>query len=150
MESPRLLDVYEKQLVRQAPRISDDRQEFFLKKAAHVALKSGMAHAHGTVVVLNNEIISTGFNQNTINFSHLWSIHSEVDALRKIRKNVDLSNAEMYVVRIGKDIDNPLKMSRPCTGCQNFILKRGIGKVYYSYSEVFDYGEFKNTKLKKK
>lgn len=139
------VDVYERRLVkREVPRFCDEREEFFLKKAGAVALKSGMNHQHGSVIVLNDEIISTGYNQFVTHFQHNWSLHSEVDALRKIGKHVDLTNAELYVVRINKNHEDALKMSRPCLGCQEYILKRGIGKVYFSWSNKADYGEYKN------
>ena len=118
------------------PKDCNGTQEGFLNKAAQVAFRSNMAQRHGCVVVLNGEIISSGFNHRCNHMFHRFSCHSEVDALRKIKRNMDLSAAEMYVVRIGPEsAGNPLRMSMPCEGCTRAIVKAGIGRVYYSWSE---------------
>lgn len=131
------------------PQDCDARQEFFMRKAAQLAFKSNMGHRHGCLVVINDEIISTGYNHTKIHFYHNWSCHAEIDALRKIKRNVDLSNAEMYVVRIGPEsLGHPFKMSKPCEGCEAAILKCGIKRVYYSWSHVTYTSE--KTKVDKK
>jgi deoxycytidylate deaminase len=121
------------------PKESDDRQEYFLKKATQLAFRSNMGQRHGCIVVdsQTDEIISTGYNHTAIHLYHKWSCHAEIDALRKIKRSVDLSNAELYVVRIGTEgMGNPLKMSKPCEGCSKAILKSGIKKTYYSWSPI--------------
>ena len=124
------------------PKPCDDRQKYFLDRAAHIALKSTMGQRHGCIIVQpspsgTNEILSIGHNHTSIHLYHQFSMHAEIDALRKIRKNVDLTNAELYVVRIGpQSLGHPLKMSKPCASCSEAIRKRGIGKVYYSWSEM--------------
>jgi deoxycytidylate deaminase len=118
---------------------SDDRQQYFLKKAAQLALKSNMGHRHGCIVVdsQTDEIISSGYNHTAIHMYHKWSCHAEIDTLRKIKRNTDLSNAELYVVRIGPEsLGNPLRMSQPCEGCSKAILKSGLKKIYYSWSHI--------------
>jgi deoxycytidylate deaminase len=121
------------------PKESNDRQEFFLNKAAQMAFRSTMGHRHGCIIVDKDHhtIISTGFNHTYIHLYHKFSIHAEVDALQKIKKNLDLSNCEMYVVRIGPH-GFPLKLSKPCEGCTKIILQSGIGKVYYSWSNIIN------------
>ena len=116
------------------PKDSTIRQNNFLNKAAQLALRSNMNQRHGCVVVLNDEIISCGWNHNYNYMYHNFSIHAEMDALRKIKKNVDLSVAEMYVVRIGPHKYSPLKLSKPCECCTKGIIVRNIGKVFYSWS----------------
>lgn len=111
----------------------NERQFIFFKKAAQHAYRSNLTQRHGCVVVLNDEIISTGFNHTYVHLYHKFSLHAEVDALRKIKRNVDLSNAELYVVRIGPESKgSPLRMSKPCDGCEKIIFKSKVGKVYYS------------------
>lgn len=120
------------------PKYRTEKQEYFLNKAAQIALKSNMGQRHGCVIIdENGEILSTGYNHTTTHMCHKWSIHAEIDAIRKIKKNIDLSNVELYVVRIGTDRSgNPLKMSKPCDDCTKQILKSGIGKIYYSWSHI--------------
>lgn len=125
--------------VQEVPKDSTERQNYFLNKAAQLAIRSNLNHRHGCVVVngQTNEIISTGFNHTSEHMFHSFSMHAEIDALRKIKKNVDLTTAEMYVVRIGPEsLGNPLKLSKPCEGCAKQILKVSIGKVYYSWSDI--------------
>lgn len=47
------------------------------------------------------------------------------------RSNIDFKNSIMVVVRINKNGDK-LKMSKPCSICQNLINQVSIPKVYYS------------------
>jgi deoxycytidylate deaminase len=123
------------------PKASTERQEYFLNVAAKVAHKSVMTHQHGAVIVLDNTIISTGYNYAYDHMCHTNSIHAEVDALIKVkgvRKN-SLTDAEMYVVRIGPNtMSNQLKYSKPCCSCQKAIAKYGIRKVYYSTSVEYN------------
>jgi deoxycytidylate deaminase len=120
-----------------SPKSCNDRQNYFLQCAAKVAQKSVMDHKHGAIIVLDNTVIATGFNYLYEHMCHKKSIHAEVDALLNVkgrRRNM-LNDAEMYVVRIGtKNMDCPLKYSRPCCDCQKAITKYGIRKVYYSTS----------------
>lgn len=120
-------------------KISDEKQEYFMNKAAQLAFRSNLGHRHGCIIVddSTSEILSTGYNHTKIHMYHKLSCHAEIDALMKIKRNVDLSNSKMYIVRIGSDnLGNPLKMSKPCEGCTKAILKSGIKKVYYSWSNI--------------
>ncbi len=129
------------------PRESTERQEKFIGVAKRLASKSDMAHRHGCVLVLGDEIISTGYNQYIEHFCHKFSIHAEVDALVKVKKRLRplLPSCELYVVRIGpKSMEGCLKYSRPCPDCARWIRKMGIGKVYYSTN--YDYEQFLETK----
>lgn len=123
------------------PKTSNERQSYFLDYAAKIAQKSVMEHKHGAIIVLDNEIIATGFNYLYEHMCHKNSIHAEVDALLNVkgrRRNM-LTEAEMYVVRIGpRNMDCPLKYSRPCCDCQKAIMKYGIRKVYYSTSHEYN------------
>jgi len=125
--------------IQEVPKDSNERQNYFLHKAAQLAFRSNLNHRHGCVVVNSqtNEIISTGYNHTSEHLFHSFSMHAEIDALRKIKRNMDLSNAEMYVVRIGPEsLGNPLKLSKPCEGCAKQILKVNLGRVYYSWSDI--------------
>lgn len=117
-----------------------DKQEYFLNKAANIATRSNVkAHRHGCVIVKDGEVISEGFNRHTKHMEHAFTIHAEVDALLKMKKNKKIaSECELYVVRIGTDLmGNPLKYSKPCIDCTNAILKAGIKRVYFSTDDDF-------------
>lgn len=124
-----------------SPKNTTDKQEFFMQAAAKVAQKSTMTHQHGAVIVVDNVIISSGFNYVYEHMCHMNSIHAEVDALLKVKgvKKTQLTDAEMYVVRIGpKTLCEQLKYSKPCCSCQKAIAKYGIRKVYYSTSLTYN------------
>lgn len=124
-----------------SPKNTTERQEYFMQAAAKMAHKSTMGHQHGAVIVLDNLIISTGFNYVYEHMCHMNSIHAEVDALLKVKgiKKSQLTEAEMYVVRIGpKTLSEQLKYSKPCCSCQKAIAKYGIRKVYYSTSLAYN------------
>jgi deoxycytidylate deaminase len=119
------------------PRNPDERQQYFLKKAAQLAFRSNLLQRHGCIIVQNDEIISTGYNHTYIHMYHKYSCHAEHDAIRKIKKATDLSTAEMYIVRIGPEsLGNPLKLSKPCEGCTKLINKANIGTVFYSWGTI--------------
>jgi deoxycytidylate deaminase len=118
-----------------------DKQEFFLRRAANIASRSNVRHhRHGCLIVKDGEVISEGYNYHTSHFEHKFTIHAEIDALLKLKKNKKiLSECELYVVRIGTDLmGQPLKYSRPCPDCTRAILKAGIKKVYFSTDDDFN------------
>lgn len=123
-----------------AVRDTTHKHDFYVQRAAFLAQKSDVVnHKHGCVIVSNRgKILAEGYNT----YYRSMSIHAEIDALSKIRRDKlgkqALATASMYVVRIGTEkMGYPLKYSRPCDDCTRAILKAGIGKVYYSTS--FDF-----------
>ena len=113
------------------------RQNYYLRIAAEVALNSIMNHKHGAVIVYKKNIISVGFNYHYGNHS----IHAEVAAINQLkgRNKSIISECELYVARIGPDkYDNPLKYSKPCNSCQNYIAKKCIKTTYYSTNYEYD------------
>ena len=142
----------------------DIQQEKFLKRCAYLASKSALTQKHGCVIVRRNEIISCGYNfkikdrkyisakergsttssyispvhfndtSNTDHYGCGFSVHAEISTIKKV-KNMDLSNCEMYVVRLGPYSN--LKYSHPCKICSEYIEKFRIKKVYYSVNCEF-------------
>lgn len=124
----------------ESPRSTSDKQRYYLDKAARSAIKSQMAHRHGSIVVLNGEIISEGFNHAFTHMCHKYSIHAEADALYKVKPIRHLlQEAEMYVVRIAPaKFGGCYKYSKPCIECQEVIKKYGIKKVFYSTNTEYE------------
>jgi len=122
-------------------RTCSDKQYSFLKRAMNLALKSTCHNQrHGCVIVKDNEIISEGFNHIQVHLCHKFSIHAEVDAISKMKRNKKfMSTCDLYVVRVGKEsMGNPLKYSKPCPDCIRAIEKCGIRRVYYSSNIEFE------------
>jgi deoxycytidylate deaminase len=126
---------------------SSEKQKRYLNIAAKIASKSPMyTHKHGAIIVYKDKIISSGYNYYMGDFS----IHAEVAAISKINKKQKhlLCDCDIYVVRIGpKSLDTPLKYSKPCSNCQNTIIKNNIKNAYYSTS--YDYDDIRSIIHKK-
>ena len=118
----------------------DEKQEYYLRRAAKIAFKStSIAHKHGCVIVKDGEIISEGYNHRKIHLYHKCSVHAEIDALYKCPKRKSLQECEMYVVRIGPaSLGYPLKYSKPCPDCSKAIEKAKIKKVFYSTNDEYE------------
>ena len=141
MEHYHAVSMYYQSLDSEKVRICSERQARYLEKAKQQAFKSSMAHRHGCVIVHDDTILASGFNYIHKHLCHKYSIHSEVEAISKIKKRLRplLPSCEMYVVRIApKSMDNCLKYSKPCKDCTTLIEKVGIGKVYYSSNYEFE------------
>ena len=142
----------------------NEMQRYFFAKCVHLAHKSNLTQKHGCVLVKNNKIISCGYNFKLKKFeqnpytmaqpqSHspdynVYSVHAEISTIKKVKKQ-DLSNCELYVIRIGplaskrtelketKEEEHgrasfEFKYSCPCPTCAKTIKLHGIRRVYYS------------------
>ncbi len=95
---------------------------------------------HGSVLVKGGSVISWALNEPTrCGMSNYYATHdgfvqhSELLAIKKVRKKIDLRNCVMYNLRIDKN--GGIKMSKPCAGCQHLLCDYGIQKCYYSTEE---------------
>ena len=116
--------------------VSHNKNYHYFDYAAEVAKKSSMNQKHGCIIVYKKMIIASGYNRMPI--SHKESVHAEVNAINKAKQmNYDLRECDLYIVRIGSTLqDYPLKYSRPCEKCSNYILQNKIKKAYYSLDET--------------
>ena len=110
---------------------------------------------HVTIAFKKKQILSIGVNKykthpKNLNYnyisrlgnnrSHLVGIHSELDAVRKL-KVIDCSNITFYVIRIDK-FGNP-NYSKPCSGCLDVFKDVGYKKIFYTNHE----GNFNELKI---
>lgn len=107
-----------------------DKHYYYINEAIKEAKKSCMVKKHGCVIIKNNKIIGKGYNEYIKNMNNIYSIHAEKKAILNAKKNYDLNNTILYVVRINNN--NELDKSCPCQKCTNFILENNISKIYYS------------------
>jgi deoxycytidylate deaminase len=110
----------------------------YFEIAADVAKKSSMIQKHGCIIVYKNKIISSAYNIMPMKYKD--SVHAEINAISKIKHLQHLfKDCELYIVRIGQNsMEYPLKYSKPCQHCANFIVSKQIRKVYYSINYEFD------------
>mmetsp|Transcript_25057 Transcript_25057/g.60282 ORF Transcript_25057/g.60282 Transcript_25057/m.60282 type:complete len:116 (-) Transcript_25057:268-615(-) len=112
--------------------------------AAEEASKSVLREKHGCVIVRGREILARGHNKHVVKAVRgRISCHAEKDAILKCRKQrLDLRDADLYVVRWGKNVPgNPVIMySAPCSACVALIRacmkKYGLRNAYYSLHSV--------------
>lgn len=119
----------------------NEKQAMFLDRALQLARKSTChSQRHGCVIVRGDDIVAEGYNHTDVHLYHKFSIHAEVDALSKVKRDRKyLSKCDLYVVRIGTDrMGNPLKYSKPCHDCSKAIQKSGIRNIYYSSNTEYE------------
>lgn len=99
--------------------------------------RENLTALHGTVLVRGGAVVSLGLNDPGRNcFSDYYAthnsftIHSELAAIRKVRRKIDLSGCVAYNLRLDKH--GEIKMAKPCAGCQKLLADYGIKKCYYS------------------
>lgn len=128
-----------------------DKTNYYLDIAEAVAERGTcLRNNYGSVIVKNDEIISTGYTgaprgrincidigyckrkkMNTpsgMGYEYCRSVHSEQNAIISARRS-DMINATLYLVGIKKQTGNYITDNEPCTFCKRMILNSGIEKV---------------------
>jgi deoxycytidylate deaminase len=95
--------------------------------AEEAASRSGQYQRHGAVVVHNGKVVSSGFNKSTGRHPGMHTLHAEMAAIKMCNNPTD---SHVYVVRVNSQ--GKLANSRPCVRCHNFMIKRGISRVWWS------------------
>jgi len=118
-------------------------KQHFMLMAAEEASKSVLREKHGCIIVRGGEIVARGYNKHVMQVSKgKVSCHAEKDAILRCRKKIHLRDADLYVVRWGKNIPgNPILMySAPCAACvaliRSCMKKYGLRHVYYSLDSI--------------
>lgn len=100
----------------------------FFRVAMEMSKRSNHSkHAHGSVTVQRNSIVSRGAN--------VGLIHAEVATLRScpILKDARRVGLTVFVCRVNNQ--GEFRNSKPCCKCQKFMKKWGISKVYYTQDD---------------
>ena len=113
----------------------------YFEVAKTLSYTSKVRYKIGAVVVVKHTIISVGVNSdkthptqkyynqyrfNTFLYDTLHSLHAEIQALIKVPKDIDLSDATVYTYRENRA--GSLAKSRPCKSCLQMIKDYGIAK----------------------
>lgn len=100
------------------------------KTQTHVAIlmKRGKVISHATNRI-GSRSRGVGFSDKTI--------HAERNCVRQLGDISQLRGADMYIMRVSKDAENPTFMgSKPCHECEVFLEKcmreYGLKNVYYT------------------
>ena len=90
----------------------------------------------GALIVLNDEIISYGYNTREKDYSVLG--HAEINAIEQATRKLkrwNLSDCELYV------------SLEPCSMCKEIIKQARLSKVYYLLSKPDSKKEYDKTKF---
>lgn len=104
--------------------------------AISVAKQSTMRKRYACIVIYQNQIISTGFNQkigytyerNKESSKTRKSYHAEIRALCRIKDQKILSKCTIYIIRI--DRNDEVWDAIPCAHCSKYLQRKGIQGVY--------------------
>lgn len=102
----------------------------FIKLAEKIATNSSCKYQHGSVIVKDKTVITTGVNRLLsfdavlTRFGLLYSMHAELDAIRKEHELPN--NSTLYVAR------SKFRSSKPCEICMRVIKKTPIKRVVFS------------------
>jgi deoxycytidylate deaminase len=132
-------------------KLSNKRNNYYVKIAINEAKKSAIENKHGSIVVdRNGNIISYGHNKHKYYYicdifhKHRkgCTIHAEVNAIRNCKDKKKLRGSSLYVVRLNKNNENSVLNSAPCANCQKFlkkiINKYGLLRIYYSTNIILN------------
>ena len=115
--------------------------------ARNECLKSLHGTRFGTVLILKNGKVFTGFNKDK---SHpmikkhydffAQSIHAELDVLLRVnpyRYEDNVIGSKMYVYR--EDKNGLLKPAHPCKSCYKIMQDYGVKKCYYTTNKGYNF-----------
>jgi len=80
-----------------------NKHSFYIDEAIKEAKKSCMVKKHGCIIIKNNKIIGKGYNEYIKGMNNIYSIHAEKKAILNAKKNNDIKNSVLYVVRINNN-----------------------------------------------
>ena len=125
--------------------------ELAFELARGVALQSDFHKAHvGCIITYKGRPIATGHNSNKTHpmqkkynkyrendqtgpFIH--KLHAEIQALAKLKKELNPKKMSIYIYRTRKDQD--FGLARPCPSCMKAIYDSGIRNVFYTTNYGF-------------
>lgn len=112
--------------------------ENIIKLAIEEAKKSNYKYKVGAIIFKSNRIYAKGHNYQSRPTGNLhpelrhpyFSIHAEIDAISKLKRNS--KNLDLLVIRIVGKKNIRLAMSKPCKYCQRAFKHILFNKIYFS------------------
>jgi deoxycytidylate deaminase len=110
----------------------------FEQELQHVTALSDSEPKFGSVIARNGTILNTGFahkstDQNLVKDHPLLLIHAEEAALLEaLRKNLDISGADIYVLGIRESGETRYSdHSYSCVVCSRLLKQSGLSHIVY-------------------
>jgi hypothetical protein len=116
--------------------ISEKRLERLKALAIKKAEECTNRCRHISFILYGSKIVSVGINQlKTDSFAYrLYKypfVHSELDAIKKMPKNIDLSRCTLVNFRVSRR-SNEFLLSKPCPSCTRLLDLYDLKDVYYT------------------
>lgn len=99
--------------------------------------KKQLSALHGSVIIKGGNVISCALNHpGKCGFSEHYAyhggmtIHSELNAIKKVRRKIDLTGAVCYNLRIDKH--GEVRMSKPCPSCEKLLANYGFKRCVFT------------------
>lgn len=113
--------------------------QIYMNKAREINKHNKSCHL-ALLLQGKRKVVSYGFNQmdrQCFRGKSVYSLHAEVDCLRKCRpiKDVMKRNYSLVVVKISKKDNNKYYDSMPCKYCTKFLLNLGFKTIYCSNNQ---------------
>lgn len=109
-------------------------------RIVHHPHKNDLTALHGSVIAKGGSVITWALNHpGRCGFSDHYAYHegftthSELHAIKKVRKKIDLTGCSMFNLRI--DRHGKIRISKPCSSCEVVLARYGFKKVFYSTEE---------------
>lgn len=109
-------------------------ETYFMNIATEVATRSTCDRKHvGAVIVINKNILSTGYNGSIKGLPHCDEVGHEMVDGHCIRTTHAEANAIVQAAKNGVSIDNSeiFVTASPCYNCFKLIANSGIKVIYY-------------------
>lgn len=91
-------------------------------------------YKHFSFVVQNNKIVEWGMNRSAeplIGYPEYGKLHSECDAYFKAKGLLDNTKA-FIVINVRMGTMGQLKLSKPCSCCQQFLKRLNCREIWFS------------------
>lgn len=103
----------------------------------HHPHRDNLTALHGSVIVRGGSVLSWALNHpgrcgfsNFYAYHENFTTHSELHAIKKVRKKIDLTGSSIFNLRINKH--GEIRMSKPCPSCEIVLARYGFKKAFYS------------------
>jgi deoxycytidylate deaminase len=111
----------------------------FVKEALELNKNNKSCHV-ALLMQGKRKVVSHGFNQmdrNCFRGKSVYSLHAEIDCLRKCRpiKDIMKRNYTFVIVKLAKKDDMTYYDSMPCKHCTKFLIGLGFKSVYCSNNQ---------------
>jgi deoxycytidylate deaminase len=107
--------------------------DFFIPKLRCICLEKKSINRYNHIACLARgkkiiHIAQNDYNRQLSDGKVITSLHAEINCVKKYKNN--LKNLKLIILRFTSD--GRLCESRPCSACKNYLISRGLSRIYCS------------------